>query len=58
MNTAEILMISGASVPDRTALVDPDERVSYADLQTRANKMANALQSIGVGKGQNSASWR
>jgi len=53
MNTAEILMISGASVPDRTALVDPDERVSYADLQTRANKMANALQSIGVGKGQN-----
>jgi len=52
MNTAEILMISGASVPDRTALVDPDERVTYAELQTRANKMANALQGIGVGKGR------
>jgi len=53
VNTAEILMISGASVADRTALVDPDERVTYAELQTRANMMANALQGIGVSKGQN-----
>ncbi len=53
MNTAEILTIAGSMVPDREALADPDERVTYSELQSRVNQLANALQSLGVGKGQN-----
>jgi len=53
MNTAEFLTISAAIVPDRIAVVGPDERISYADLQTRVNKLAQALQARGVQRGQN-----
>ncbi len=52
MNTAEFLMISAAIVPDRVALVGPDERITYGDLQSRANRLAQALQAMGVGRGQ------
>ena len=53
MNTAEILMISGSMVPDRVACADPDDSCTYIELQSRVNKLAQALQSIGVGKGAN-----
>ncbi|MCA9855824.1 MAG: AMP-binding protein, partial [Dehalococcoidia bacterium] len=53
MNTAEFLTISAAIVPDRTAVVGPNERVSYQELQSRVNKLAQALQARGVQKGQN-----
>ena len=53
MNTAEFLMISASIVPDRIAVAGPSERLSYAELQTRANQLANAMQSMGIGKGQN-----
>ena len=52
MNTAEFLTISAAIVPDRVALAGPDERITYADLQSRANRLAQALQAMGVGRGQ------
>jgi acyl-CoA synthetase (AMP-forming)/AMP-acid ligase II len=52
MNTAEFLTISAAIVPDRIALVGPSERLTFQDLQSRANRLANALQSMGVGRGQ------
>ena len=53
MNTAEFLMISASIVPDRVAVAGPNDRLSYAELQTRANQLANAMQSMGIGKGQN-----
>lgn len=53
MNTAEFLTISAAIVPDRAAVVGPDERVTYQDLQSRVNRLAQALQGMGVGKGEN-----
>ena len=53
MNTAEFLTISAAIVPDRPAVVGPDSRVTYADLQTHVNTLANSLQALGVSKGQN-----
>ncbi|MCK9494812.1 MAG: long-chain-fatty-acid--CoA ligase [Dehalococcoidia bacterium] len=53
MNTAEFLTISAAIVPDRTAIVGPSERVSYQELQTRVNKLAQAMQALGVQKGEN-----
>ncbi len=51
MNTAEFLTISAAVVPDREALVAGDRRISYAEMQARVNRLANALQSMGVGRG-------
>ena len=52
MNTAEFLTISAAIVPDRVAIAGPDQRVTYAELQTRANKLAQAFQAMGIGSGQ------
>ena len=51
MNTAEFLTISSAVVPDRDALVCGDTRVTYAEMASRVNRLANALQSLGVQPG-------
>jgi acyl-CoA synthetase (AMP-forming)/AMP-acid ligase II len=51
MNTAEFLTISSAVVPDRDALVCGDTRVTYAEMASRVNRLANALQSLGVQRG-------
>ncbi|TAK56460.1 MAG: long-chain-fatty-acid--CoA ligase [Dehalococcoidia bacterium] len=49
MNTAEFLQISSAIVPDRTALVAGDKRVTYMEMADRVNRLANWLQSVGAG---------
>ena len=51
MNTAEFLTISSAVVPDREALVSADTRVTYAEMAARVNRLANAMQSLGVTPG-------
>jgi acyl-CoA synthetase (AMP-forming)/AMP-acid ligase II len=51
MNTAEFLTISSAVVPEREALVSGETRVTYADMNSRVNRLANALQGLGVGRG-------
>jgi acyl-CoA synthetase (AMP-forming)/AMP-acid ligase II len=48
MNTTEFLMISAAIVPDRTAIIFEDRRVSFEQLQSRVNRLANALSDAGV----------
>ncbi len=50
MNPAEFLTISSAVVPDREALVSGDgkTRITYEQMATRVNKLANALQAKGV----------
>jgi len=37
--------------PDKEAIVFQDERVSYRQMRDRANKLANALMSLGLNKG-------
>ena len=49
MNTAEFLQISAMVVPDRTALVCGDQRVTFAEMADRVNRLANWLQSTGAG---------
>jgi acyl-CoA synthetase (AMP-forming)/AMP-acid ligase II len=49
MNTAEFLQISAMVVPDRTALVAGDKRVTFMEMADRVNRLANWLQSIGAG---------
>ena len=51
MNTAEFLMIASSVLPDRTAMVCGQRSRTYAQMQDRVNRLANALQAMGVGKG-------
>jgi len=50
VNPAEFLTISSAVVPDREALVSGDGRVrvTYEQMAARVNRLANALQGMGV----------
>ena len=50
MNIADFLTMSAAMVPERVALVDAEESVTYAEFQSRVNRLAQALQSIGIGR--------
>ena len=49
MNTAEFLQISSMVVPDRTALVCGDQRVTFMEMADHVNRLANHLQSLGAG---------
>src|SRR3990170_6898274 len=51
MNTSEFLMIAASVVPDRVALTCGGESRTFAELQERVNRLANALQSLGIGRG-------
>ena len=53
MNPAEFLTISSAVVPDRDALItgDGSKRISYMEMASRVNRIANALQAMGVTAG-------
>ena len=51
MNTAEFLDISAAVVPDRAALITGGAAKSYLEVQAEVMRMANALQGLGVAKG-------
>ena len=51
MNTTEFLSIASAIVPERTAIVFEGQRITYADLQHRMNRLANAMADLGVGRG-------
>ncbi len=51
MNTAEFLQITSMVAPDKTAILFEGRRFSYADLNSRANKLAHALRSLGIKKG-------
>ena len=51
MNTAEFLMIASSVVPDRIAMACEGKTRTFAEMQDRVNRLANALQAMGVGKG-------
>lgn len=53
MNPAEFLTISSAAVPEREALVSGDgkQRITYAAMASRVNRLTNSLQAMGVGVG-------
>ncbi len=51
MNTSEFLMIASSVVPDRTAMVCDSAGRNFMEMQDRVNRLANALQGMGVGRG-------
>ena len=50
-NLADIYELVADAVPERTALVCGDRRLTYAQLDERANRLAHYLQAQGIGKG-------
>ena len=51
MNTSEFLTITSLIVPDRTATIFEGGRRSYQELLSRATRLANAMESLGVSAG-------
>lgn len=51
MNTASFLSIPASIVPEQEVLVFETHRLTYADLLSRVQRMAGALQRLGVGRG-------
>ena len=51
MRTTEFLTIAGAIVPDRTAVVFDGAALTFAELQQRANRLANAMAGLGICRG-------
>ena len=49
-NIADLIEHSVDLVPERTALVCGDKRLTYAELEERANRLAHHLAANGVGK--------
>jgi fatty-acyl-CoA synthase len=47
----DFLRRSAALYPTKTAVVDGDVRLTYADVQARANRLSNALLDLGLQKG-------
>jgi len=48
-NLADLFEAIADEVPDRTAVVYSDRRLSYLELEERANRCAHALSALGVG---------
>ncbi|MEB4209731.1 acyl-CoA synthetase [Mycobacterium sp. 94-17] len=51
LNLADLAEHAIDAVPERTALICGDDRLTYADLEDRANRFAHYLIARGVGKG-------
>ena len=45
------MRLNAMKLPEKTALIFRDTRLSYLELNRRVNRLANALLSIGVNKG-------
>jgi acyl-CoA synthetase (AMP-forming)/AMP-acid ligase II len=63
-NFADLFELVADKVPDRVAVVDRRRRVTYGELEARANRLAHALTAAGVEAGQhvgifatNSVEW-
>jgi acyl-CoA synthetase (AMP-forming)/AMP-acid ligase II len=48
-NLAELFESVAAAVPDRTAMVTPDRRLTYGELDERATRLGQHLRAAGVG---------
>lgn len=51
LNLADMFEAVAAAVPERTAIVNGDVRLSYSDLDERTDRLASVLADAGVGMG-------
>ena len=54
-NMADVWEMAADAVPEREAVVVGDQRLSYAGLEDRANRLAHHLTAQGVGPGDHVA---
>ncbi len=52
LNLAVLLEDSARNVPDRTAVICGEMRFTYAEINAKANQVANGLKKLGIEKGQ------
>jgi fatty-acyl-CoA synthase len=52
-NLADLFEVVATAVPDRTAFICGDQRLSYRELDERATRLASALRARGIGRGDN-----
>lgn len=52
-NLADLFEVVAAAVPERTAFICGDQRLSFSELDQRATRLATALQKRGIGRGDN-----
>jgi len=50
-NFADLFELAVDKVPDRVAVVDHRRRVTYSELEARANRLAHAMRAAGVKPG-------
>jgi len=55
MNVGKFLTKSALTYPDKLAIIHGEKRLTYSQFNGRANKLANALHRLGLGKGDNVA---
>ena len=58
MNTTEFLVIAGAIVPARPAVLFEGQQFTFAQMQERVNRLANALADLGVSPGDRIATMQ
>ena len=51
LNLAVLLEDSALNVPERIAVICGDVKLTYAQVEAKANQVANALREIGIEKG-------
>src|SRR3990172_745997 len=51
MNTAEFLQITSMVAPEKEVILFEGKRFTYADLNSRVNRLAHALRSLGIKMG-------
>jgi acyl-CoA synthetase (AMP-forming)/AMP-acid ligase II len=49
------LAVNAKRFPDKIAVYDPDDRITYLELDRRVNQLAHGLKELGVGKGHHVA---
>lgn len=52
-NLADLFEVVAAAVPDRTAFICGEQRLSFRELDARATRLASALQARGIVRGDN-----
>ena len=51
MNTSEFLTIAASIVPDRAAISFEGKKITFSQVNQRANRLANAFKKLGIKKG-------
>ncbi len=56
-NFADVFEVAADAVPEREAVVSGDRRLTFAELEARANRLAHHLAAAGIGRGDHVAAY-